>query len=42
MKRTELKEIIHLKMEIIKLIINCNNETTLLKAKEILQESKQK
>ena len=39
MKRTESKEIIHLKMEIIRSIIDCEDESKLLKAKEILQES---
>lgn len=38
MKMTEL-EIIHLKMEIMRLIIDCNDESKLLKAKEILQKS---
>ncbi len=31
-------EVIHLKMEIIRLIIDCNDETTLLKAEKILKE----
>ena len=35
-KMTE-SEIIHLKMEIIQLIIGCNDQATLLKAKEISQ-----
>jgi len=32
-------EIIHLKMEIMQSIIDCQDETILLKAKEILQET---